>query len=153
MVDQCKDSTIIVGPVSRSIFVRDCENCTVHVACQQFRCRDLKNCTIYLYAANDPVIEASSNLTFAPFNIGYPHLREHAIAAGLDPAVNKWELVFDFSHKGEDNFKVLPPSEWSTRIEAIEGFESEAGEIVFDYPVRYGGTQSDSKPMSSAEQD
>ena len=36
------------------------------------------SCTIYLYAANDPVIEASSNLRFAPFNIGYPHLREQA---------------------------------------------------------------------------
>jgi hypothetical protein len=36
------------------------------------------SCTIYLYAANDPVIEASSNLRFAPFNIGYPLLREHA---------------------------------------------------------------------------
>jgi hypothetical protein len=34
--------------------------------------------TIYLYAANDPVIEASSGLKFAPFNIGYPHLRQHA---------------------------------------------------------------------------
>jgi hypothetical protein len=78
-------------------------------------------------------------------------LREHAQAAGLNPTVNKWELVFDFSHKGEDNFKVLPPSEFSTRIESIEGFEE--GEIVFDYPMRYGGTQSDSKPESSAEHD
>lgn len=104
-----------------------------------------------MYAANDPVIEASSNLTFAPFNIGYPKLREHALTAGLDPAVNKWELVFDFSHKGEDNYRILPISEFSTRIESIEGFEE--GEIVFDYPMRYGGTTSDSKPNSSAEHD
>lgn len=36
------------------------------------------SCTIYLYAANDPVIEASENLKFGPFNISYPHLAEHA---------------------------------------------------------------------------
>ena len=97
------------------------------------------SCTVYLYAANDPVIEASSGLTFAPYNIGYPKLREHCISAGLDPKINKWELVFDFSEKGESNFNVLPPSEWATEIKTIEGVEEE-GEIVFDYPVRYGGT-------------
>jgi hypothetical protein len=30
-----------------------------------------------LFVANDPVIEASTNLQFAPFNIGYPNLGEH----------------------------------------------------------------------------
>jgi protein XRP2 len=116
MVDQCKDSTIIVGPVAGSIFVRDCENCTVYVACQQFRCRDLKNCTIYLYAMNDPVIEASSGLTFAPFNLGYPKLREQARTANLDISINRWELVFDFSRKSEDNHKMLEPSEFKTEL-------------------------------------
>lgn len=123
MVDQCKNTTLIIGPVRGSIFVRDCENMIIHVACQQFRCRDLKkyvsdaltylfSCTIYLYAQNDPVIEASSGLRFAPFNIGYPCLREHAEKAQLDVAVNKWELVFDFSNRGESNFSVVPPEEW-----------------------------------------
>jgi len=46
---------------------------------------------------NDPVLEASKNLTFAPFNVSYPGLAMHTTAAGLDPAVNKWELLFDFS--------------------------------------------------------
>jgi hypothetical protein len=40
--------------------------------------QDLYSCTIYLYAANDPVIEASENLKFGPFNISYPLLAEHA---------------------------------------------------------------------------
>lgn len=110
------------------------------------------SCTIYLYAANDPVIEASEGLTFAPFNIGYPKMREHCEAAGLDPKINKWELVFDFSPKGEANFKMLPPSEFQTEIKQIEGFE-EAAELVFDYPMRYGGSLSDDRPESSAETD
>jgi hypothetical protein len=35
----------------------------------------------------------------------------------------------------------------------IEGFEHVPAEIVFDYPMRYGGTQSDVKPASSGEHD
>ena len=53
--------------------------------------------TVYLYCSNDPVIEASRGLRFAPFNVGYPGLRQHAEAAELSTVENKWELVFDFS--------------------------------------------------------
>ena len=36
----------------------------------------LYSSSVYLYAANDPIIEASSGLKFGPFNLGYPKLRE-----------------------------------------------------------------------------
>ena len=61
----------------------------------------MSSSSIYLYAANDPIIEASSGLKFGPFNLGYPKLAEQAQLAELDPAVNKWELVFDFSKNEE----------------------------------------------------
>ena len=32
-VDKCKNCTFVIGPIKGSIFLRDCENCTVHVAC------------------------------------------------------------------------------------------------------------------------
>ena len=38
-----------------------------------------------MYTMNDPVIEASSGLKIAPFNIGYPKLAEQAKAAELNP--------------------------------------------------------------------
>ena len=41
--------------------------------------------TLYMYTMNDPVIEASSGLKIAPFNIGYPKLIEQAKAAELNP--------------------------------------------------------------------
>jgi len=28
--------------------------------------------------------------------------------------LNKWELVFDFTNKGEANYTVIPPAEWKT---------------------------------------
>lgn len=99
------------------------------------------------------MIEASSGLRFAPFNIGYPHLREHAEKANLDIKINKWELIFDFSNKGEMNFSEMDPSEWKPEIREIEGFEGVPSDLVFEYPARYGGSQSDEKPASSSEHD
>ena len=110
----------------------------------------LYSSTIYLYTANDPVIEASSGLKIAPFNLGYPKLREQAIAADLNPNENKWELVFDFTEKSESNFSVIPPSEWKTETLKIPDDDSPP-EMVFDYPKRYGGNLSDEPPESSAE--
>ena len=54
---------------------------------------------VYLYALNDPIIESSSNLTFAPYNVAYPLLDEHAKTVGFDTSVNKWDLIFDFNKK------------------------------------------------------
>jgi protein XRP2 len=52
-----------------------------------------------LYALNDPIIEASHNITFAPFNVTYHGLAEQIVKAELDPDQNRWELLFDFSKK------------------------------------------------------
>ena len=71
-IDRCTGCKFYIGPVKASIFVRDCSDCTVTVACQQFRCRDLNNSKIYLFCQNDPVIESSTNLSFGPYNFGYP---------------------------------------------------------------------------------
>ena len=103
-----------------------------------------------MYTMNDPVIEASSGLKIAPFNIGYPMLAEQAKAAELNPQENKWELVFDFSEGSTSNFEVIPPSQWKTEMITLPGVDAPP-ELVFDYPKRYGGTMSDELPESSAE--
>ncbi|EGB12705.1 hypothetical protein AURANDRAFT_7976, partial [Aureococcus anophagefferens] len=56
------------------VFVRDCKNCTVSLACQQLRTRDCADTTFYLYAATEPIVESSQNLSFAPFNVAYDGL-------------------------------------------------------------------------------
>jgi hypothetical protein len=42
--------------------------------------------TVFLYVLNDPIIESSSNLTFAPYNLAYPLLDQHAATVGFDPS-------------------------------------------------------------------
>jgi hypothetical protein len=46
---------------------------------------------------NDPIIESSNDLTFAPYNLAYPYLDEHLQKVGFDINTNKWELIFDFT--------------------------------------------------------
>ena len=41
--DYCKDCHIVTGPVASSVFIRNCQDCVVVVACQQLRLRDCKN--------------------------------------------------------------------------------------------------------------
>lgn len=61
-----------------------------------------------MYTPNDPIVESSSNLTFAPYNLKYKYLKEHADLADLvgtfvdddgitQTKVNKWNLIFDFT--------------------------------------------------------
>ena len=84
---------------------------------------------------NDPVIEASSGLKFAPFNITYHGLDKHAELAGLDPDKNKWELLFDFSAGA--NFEVMDPADFHFEIKDTPDFDEDTmdePEVVFGFP-------------------
>jgi len=73
-IDRCTNTKFYIGPVKAAIFVRDCNKCEITVCSSQFRCRNLKESLVYLYTPNDPIIEDSSELVFAPYNMGYPEL-------------------------------------------------------------------------------
>ena len=49
---------------------------TLRSKLKNFMLHDACSSSIFLYAANDPIIEASSGLRFGPFNLGYPKLAE-----------------------------------------------------------------------------
>ncbi|KNC54471.1 uncharacterized protein AMSG_10468 [Thecamonas trahens ATCC 50062] len=99
--DACSDCTLVFGPVEGSFFLRDCTNCTVIVAAGQLRTRDCRDCDIFLFAASDPIIEASTAMVFHHYNAAYPGLSAHFAAAGLDPAVNRWTAMYDFSREDD----------------------------------------------------
>jgi len=84
--------------------------------------------TIYLYAQNDPIIESSDNLTFAPYNLSYPFLLEQMNEAELDPYHNRWDVIFDFTEKEVEgvkisNFKTLDPAQFEIHQIPIEGID------------------------------
>lgn len=109
--------------------------------------------TVYLYVLNEPVIESSSNLKFAPYNVAYPLLDQHAAQVGFDPSklrmanqvkeVNKWDLIFDFTKDDQKlNYQFLDPAEFKIITKELEGIPEKA-QLVFAFPERYGGTIPD----------
>lgn len=58
-------------PLPGSVFIRDCKDCTIAVACQQFRARDCVGCTFFLFSTTQPVIESCGDLRFACYTLDY----------------------------------------------------------------------------------
>ncbi|KAJ8613124.1 hypothetical protein CTAYLR_004813 [Chrysophaeum taylorii] len=96
-IDDCVSCRIFIGACSESVFVRNCKDCTFHVAAKQLRLRDCSLCTFSLYSQTEPVIETSSEITFSPFAGGYLQQRDDMASARLDPEANFWWGVFDFN--------------------------------------------------------
>lgn len=63
-----------------SVFIRDCKNCKIVVACQQFRTRDCSKIDIFLCCNTQPIIEASSGMKFACYQYHYPELKSKCLA-------------------------------------------------------------------------
>ncbi|KAF9955875.1 hypothetical protein BGZ70_010083 [Mortierella alpina] len=110
--------TLVVPPVSGSILLHDCEDCTIIGACHQSRMHTSKNLTIYLHVTSEPIIEDCIHMRFAP----YPYvdiLPEEQLArlfqvAQLDPAKNFYDQVKDFNwlkQQQSPNWRLLAPEE------------------------------------------
>lgn len=49
-IDACTNCRIVIGPCTGSLFIRECNNCTVVCAVQQFRSRDCSDMDVFLYS-------------------------------------------------------------------------------------------------------
>jgi len=116
-----KNCTILIGPCDSSVSVRESENCTYWIACRQFRTRDCKNCTFYVYSASEPGIELSEGLSIAPFTAEYPGLTRQFEEARLNANVNFWSAIFDFNGKPDRaNWSIRPLDDCETLVLAFE---------------------------------
>ncbi|CAN0084102.1 unnamed protein product, partial [Laminaria digitata] len=106
-IDVCVDCRIFAGPCESSVFIRDCKDCTIVIACQQFRTRDCSGCTFFLFSATQPVIESSVDLRFACYTLDYFSLAGQFAAANLSVWNNKWSQIFNFTG-GEGDWSCLP---------------------------------------------
>lgn len=101
-----KKCLIVCGPVARSIFADNCEDCTFTFGCQQLRLHSSKNCSLYMHVTCRAIIEDCVNISMAPFNYTYNNMHIDFMKAGLDIKVNNWEDVADFNWLSTD--KVSP---------------------------------------------
>lgn len=97
-----KKCLIVCGPVSRSIFADNCEDCTFTFGCQQLRFHSSKNCSLYMHVTCRAIIEDCVNISVAPFNYTYDNIDIDFMKAGLDTKINNWEDVADFNWLSTD---------------------------------------------------
>lgn len=93
---------VLIGPTSRSAFIKQSENCEFVLACQQVRIHDTEDTKFYLHVTGSAIIESCKNVGFAPYNLEYSGLDEHYKSSGLDRGVNKWDDVQDFKWISEN---------------------------------------------------
>lgn len=108
-----KQCTILIGPVSSSVFADNCHQCTFAFACQQFRLHSSIDCTIYLHVTSRAIIEDCKNIKVAPYNWNYEDQASHYHLAGLDIKTNNWDSVDDFNWLSYEihspNWMILKP--------------------------------------------
>lgn len=94
-VDDCARCLLILGPCRGSVFVRDCLDCAVFAACQQFRARD-STLQVHLFCSTKPIVE-DCEAAFCPLFLRYPFVEESLMEAAIPPFTNHWGLVHDFT--------------------------------------------------------
>ena len=78
-------------PVKGSIYVTQCEGCTLYLGSRQLRMHTSTNVDFYVHTSSHPIIEHCTGLRFAPYPPLPPHLAaEHA---DLDTTANMWSHV------------------------------------------------------------
>lgn len=101
-ISNIKNCKIICGPVSTSVFVDDCQDCDLVIACQQLRIHSTKDSRFYIHVTSKAIIEDSSNVGFAPYNLTYEGIEADFDDSGLDRSSNNWNKVDDFNWLASD---------------------------------------------------
>lgn len=96
-IDHVFNCTIICGPVSSSVFMDNCKDCDLVLACQQLRCHSSINCNVYLHVTSKAIIEDCNGIQVAPYNLKYEGLEEDFANASLDMNKNNWDKLDDFN--------------------------------------------------------
>uniref|UniRef100_A0A1B6L768 C-CAP/cofactor C-like domain-containing protein n=1 Tax=Graphocephala atropunctata TaxID=36148 RepID=A0A1B6L768_9HEMI len=93
-VSSCK---IFCGPVTTSVMMDSCRGCELVVACQQLRIHSTQDSRFYIHVTCKAIIEDSSDVQFAPYNLDYDNIQEHFKISGLNWSNNKWREIDDFN--------------------------------------------------------
>ena len=141
-MDDCTNSTFLIGPLSNSIIVTNCSNCVIIVAAKQVRLNFCENIKLYIYSSTDPALQGSKKITIAPYNLVIPNLRELIDKAELNIAHNRWNKIHDFTKSSPPNWDFMSQSEFKVVSESLTN-AVDLSEAVIPVHVMYGGTAED----------
>ncbi|XP_004624196.1 tubulin-specific chaperone C [Octodon degus] len=106
---------VLCGPVSTSVFLEDCSDCVLAVACQQLRVHTTRDTRIFLQVTSRAIVEDCSGIRFAPYTWSYEGIDQDFEGSGLDRSKNNWNDVDDFNwlarNVASPNWSILPEEE------------------------------------------
>lgn len=112
---KARNCKVLCGPVSTSVFLEDCSDCVLAVACQQLRVHTTRDTRIFLQVTSRAIVEDCSGIQFAPYTWSYPGIDKDFEGSGLDRSKNNWNDVDDFNWLARGvaspNWSVLPEEE------------------------------------------
>ena len=115
IVDKLTKCTVLCGPVSGSVFVDNCVDCTFVVGCQQMRIHHTTSSHFYLHVTSRAIIEDCNQVQFAPYTLNYSGLQGDFELSGLNQKSNNWDDIDDFNWLASDrhspNWSLLPESD------------------------------------------
>lgn len=120
-INKLNNCKVFSGPVSGSVFIRECVNCVFVVPCQQLRTHTTKSSKFYIHVTSRAIIEDCSDVQFGPYNLQYPKIDDHYEISGLDRKRNNWDDIDDFNWLAADthspNWSLVPEDEMSPEWE------------------------------------
>ena len=103
---------LYVGPVAGSCHLQGLEGCTLTLAARQVRIHNATAGTqFYIRTLSRPIIEHSTDVSFAPYAFEYPGSAAAMEAAGLGTDPGMWNQVDDFGwikKQQSPNWRVIP---------------------------------------------
>ncbi|XP_006148623.1 LOW QUALITY PROTEIN: tubulin-specific chaperone C [Tupaia chinensis] len=112
---KARSCRVLCGPVSTSVYLEDCSDCVLAVACQQLRVHTTRDTRIFLQVTSRAIVEDCNGIQFAPYTWTYLGLDKDFESSGLDRSKNNWNDVDDFNWLARDvaspNWSVLPEEE------------------------------------------
>lgn len=109
-IDNVQNCQIFIGASASTVYVRNCEECTIYSCSRQLRLRECFNSAFYAFTMTEVHIELSKDIVFAPFSGGFTEHKQCLDAAGLSLDTNCWNMIFDHNdpeHTNE-NWNILP---------------------------------------------
>ncbi|XP_017132656.1 tubulin-specific chaperone C [Drosophila elegans] len=101
-VSKASHCTLLCGPISRSFFAENMDECTLSIACQQLRLHSSGAIRIYLHVTCRAIIEDCKDIQIGEFNYDYSELEADYLASGLNKSQNNYTDVADFNWLSPD---------------------------------------------------
>lgn len=95
-VHRLRNCRIFAGPVQGSILIEDVSGCLFMLASHQIRIHQARATDFYLRVRSRPIIEDSSGVRFAPYQLFYEGIDEELRDSGLGEETGNWANVDDF---------------------------------------------------------